>query len=186
MAEPDEPVVRSAPRPLTVTAMGRRFGLSRSTLLYYDRIGLLRPGGRSGAGYRLYSQADVARMERLMALRAAGLPLQDIRAVLDSRSSLTAQLEQQLLAVDAQMDQLREQQRVLCAMLGQPLPADGMDKAGWTALFCAIGLDDAAMQRWHAAFEARRPEAHARFLSSLGLSSDDVARLRAWSRGSVG
>jgi DNA-binding transcriptional MerR regulator len=179
-------MVRDPSRPLTVSAVGRRFGLSRSTLLYYDRIGLLTPGARSGAGYRLYSAADVARLERLMALRASGLPLEHIRAVLDSRAPLTVQLEQQLHSLHGQMDQLREQQRVLCAMLGQPVPSGSVDKAGWTAMFRAIGLDDAAMRRWHAAFEADRPQAHAQFLASLGLAPEEVARIRAWSRTLVG
>ena len=41
-----------------ITELAREFGLSRSTLLYYNRIGLLRPAGRSMAGYRLYSTKD--------------------------------------------------------------------------------------------------------------------------------
>jgi DNA-binding transcriptional MerR regulator len=175
-------MVRTTEKPLTVTAMGRRFGLSRSALLYYDRIGLLSPGARSGAGYRLYSVADVARLERIMALRAGGLPLEHIREVLDSRSSLTALLEQQLLALNGQMLQLQEQQRVLCAMLGQPATARTMDRTGWTAMFRAIGLDDEAMRRWHVAFEARQPEAHQAFLVSLGIDAVEVERLRAEAR----
>lgn len=166
--------------------MGRRFGLSRSALLYYDRIGLLSPGARSGAGYRLYSADDVARLQRIVALRAGGLPLEGIRAVLDSRSSLTAVLEQQLVALNGQMRHLQEQQLVLCAMLGQPAPARGLDKAGWTAMFRAIGLDDDGMRRWHAAFEARQPEAHRDFLASLGLDEDEIGKVRAWSRDGLG
>ena len=42
----------------TVGRLARAFGLSRSTLLYYDSIGLLRPTGRSPANYRLYTRAD--------------------------------------------------------------------------------------------------------------------------------
>ncbi|WP_227978349.1 MerR family transcriptional regulator [Arenimonas daejeonensis] len=166
--------------------MGRRFGLSRSTLLYYDRIGLLSPGARSGAGYRLYSADDVARLQRIVALRAGGLPLDGIRAVLDSRSSLTAVLEQQLVALNGQMRQMQEQQRVLCAMLGQPAPARGLDKAAWTTMFRAIGLDDEGMRRWHVAFEARQPEAHRDFLVSLGLDEDEIGKIRAWSRNDTG
>ena len=48
---------------LTISQLGRRFGLSRSTLLYYDSIGLLSPSLRSRANYRLYSRSDVERME---------------------------------------------------------------------------------------------------------------------------
>ena len=38
-----------------------------------------------------------------------------------------------------------------------------MDKAKWVELFKALGLDEAAMVRWHALFESRYPEGHRRF-----------------------
>ena len=43
----------------SVSRLGRRYGLSRSTLLYYDRIGLLSASARSAAGYRVYGERDV-------------------------------------------------------------------------------------------------------------------------------
>ena len=49
---------------LTVGRLAKRFGLSRSTLLYYDRLGLLCPSGRSGGDYRLYEDADAQRLDR--------------------------------------------------------------------------------------------------------------------------
>lgn len=48
-----------------ITELGKRFGLSRSTLLYYDRIGLLQPSGRTEAGYREYTRSDADRLERI-------------------------------------------------------------------------------------------------------------------------
>ena len=42
----------------TITRLAKQFKLSRSTLLYYDRIGLLRPSGRSPSNYRLYTGSD--------------------------------------------------------------------------------------------------------------------------------
>ena len=53
---------------LTISQLARRFGLSRSTLLYYDSIGLLSPSARSDANYRLYSRNDIERMERVIPL----------------------------------------------------------------------------------------------------------------------
>ena len=72
-------------RSLTIRALANKFGLSRSTLLYYDRMGLLCPSGRSEAGYRLYSATDVARLQRLVLYREARLPLERIRQLLDAR-----------------------------------------------------------------------------------------------------
>ena len=39
----------------SISKLARACGLSRSTLLYYDRLGLLPPSGRTGSGYRCYS-----------------------------------------------------------------------------------------------------------------------------------
>ncbi len=74
-------------------------GLSVRTLHHYDEIGLLRPSGRSDAGYRLYGDADVRRLYRIVALRRLGLALADIGGLLDApgdgadvRSVVRAQL----------------------------------------------------------------------------------------------
>ena len=83
-------------RPLTISALARRFGLSRSALLHYDRIGLLSPSGRSLAGYRCYSEADADRLRAIQTFRQAGVPLAGIRALLDDdgMDRLHAQFEQ--------------------------------------------------------------------------------------------
>lgn len=171
---------------LTIGKLARRFGLSRGTLLHYDAIGLLRPSGRSGAGYRLYTAADVARMERLCLYREAGLPLERIRALLDAPDgAAVAILENQLRALAGRLSALRRQQRVLLDLLG----ADAVRKAPeivtkerWTELLAAAGLDEDGMWRWHAEFERRAPTAHADFLLSLGLGKAEVERIRTTAR----
>jgi DNA-binding transcriptional MerR regulator len=171
----------------TVRAIARRFGLSRSTLLYYDRIGLLRPSGRSSAGYRLYSEADMARLARVMVYRDAGLPLDAIGALLDApedrgRDALTARLGQ----INEEIQVLREQQRVIVRLLGDAALAHGaraMTKEAWIALLRATGLSDADMDRWHREFEHRAPEAHHDFLLSLGIPPEEIEKIRAFSRG---
>lgn len=49
---------------LKVGELARRSGLTVRTLHHYDSIGLLKPSGRSDAGYRLYNRDDVARCTR--------------------------------------------------------------------------------------------------------------------------
>lgn len=67
----------------TVGRLARRFGLSRSTLLYYDSIGLLSPTARARGEYRQYGPEEVRRLERICTLRRAGMGLKDIRWVLE-------------------------------------------------------------------------------------------------------
>ncbi len=62
-----------------VGELGRRTGLTVRTLHHYDRIGLLSPSGRSAAGYRLYDDADVARLHQIVVLRQLGLSLEQVR-----------------------------------------------------------------------------------------------------------
>ena len=62
-----------------VGEVAARLGLTLRTLKYYEELGLVTPG-RSGSRYRLYSEADVARLERVRRMRALGLSLPTIRA----------------------------------------------------------------------------------------------------------
>ncbi len=57
-------------------------GVTARTLHHYDRLGLLRPQ-RSESGYRLYSIRDLERLEQIVALKFLGLPLKQIKTVLD-------------------------------------------------------------------------------------------------------
>ena len=57
-------------------------GVAVRALHHYDRLGLLR-AGRSGAGYRVYREGDLERLEQIVALKFLGLPLQQIRELPD-------------------------------------------------------------------------------------------------------
>ncbi len=54
-----------------------------------------------------------------------------------------------------------------------------IDKDAWVAMFKEIGLSDQQMKQWHQLFEKRHPESHEEFLSWLGISSKEVAKIRA-------
>jgi len=164
---------------LTIGQLARRCGISRSTLLYYEKQGLLAPA-RSAAGYRRYREADVARAEQIRAWRATGMDIPAIAALLRDASH-AGPVERRLQEIAAEMARLREQQDVLLRVLGKASSA-GIDKVGWTALLRAAGLDDAAMERWHALFEQQAPQAHETFLRSLGLSAPEIEHIRSWSK----
>jgi len=57
-----------------------------------------------------------------------------------------------------------------------------MSKQEWVALFKEIGLDQATMHKWHAAFEQRHPDAHQSFLEWLSIPPKEIADIRAASR----
>ncbi|MFO7172256.1 MAG: MerR family transcriptional regulator [Bacillota bacterium] len=67
----------------TVKAVAEMAGVSVRTLHYYDEIGLLRPAKVTAAGYRLYTDADLERLQQVLFFRELGLSLREIRAILD-------------------------------------------------------------------------------------------------------
>ncbi|MFI1825117.1 MerR family transcriptional regulator [Streptomyces sp. NPDC020412] len=58
-------------------------GVSVRTLHHYDEIGLVRPSGRTGAGYRAYSPGDVERLREVLAYRRLGFGLREIADLVD-------------------------------------------------------------------------------------------------------
>jgi DNA-binding transcriptional MerR regulator len=80
-------------RTYQVKDVARIAGVSIRTLHHYDAIGLLVPGARTAAGYRLYTDSDLLRLQQILIGRELGLSLEDIRRSLDdSRFDRTATL----------------------------------------------------------------------------------------------
>ena len=49
-----------------VSEFAEKAGVTVRTLHHYDRMGLLKPSGRTGAGYRLYGERDFARLQQIV------------------------------------------------------------------------------------------------------------------------
>ena len=69
---------------LTVRDVSKLTGVSVRTLHYYDAIGLLSPAVTTAAGYRLYDDTSLARLQQILLFRELEFPLRDIRRILDS------------------------------------------------------------------------------------------------------
>lgn len=68
----------------TIGKLAHKFHISRSTLLYYDSIGLLTPSMRDANRYRMYSDDDYRRLEKIMVYREAGISLDKIQGILNA------------------------------------------------------------------------------------------------------
>ena len=103
---------------LKIGELARHAGLTVRTLHHYDDIGLLRPSGRSEAGYRLYTHHEIERLHGIQALRHLGLTLDEIRRLLDDggRETLPVIIEQQVRALDRQIEQATQLRRLLGLM----------------------------------------------------------------------
>ena len=83
---------------MTVNEVSKITGLSVRTLQYYDKIGLLSPSGHTDAGYRLYDDTALERLQQIMLFRELEFPLKEIKAIMtdphfDRRKALDQQIE---------------------------------------------------------------------------------------------
>lgn len=97
-----------------VRELARMAKVTVRTLHHYDEIGLLRPAARSRAGYRLYGDDEVARLQQIQIHRALGMPLEAIRAALDDpRFDRLEALRAQRRQLEAR---LRDHERMIAAI----------------------------------------------------------------------
>jgi MerR family transcriptional regulator, thiopeptide resistance regulator len=171
---------------LTVSKLARSFGLSRSTVLYYESIGLLKPTLRTDANYRAYSTEDRERLRQICAYREAGLKLDDIRVLLDRRDTDASNvLKRRLLELDEEIAALREHQRAILKLLNvdeSQWRTEVITKDKWVSIMRGAGFNDDDMHRWHKQFEKSAPEEHQEFLEFLHIPKDEIAKIREWSK----
>ena len=90
-----------------VVEFARLAGVTIRTLHHYDRIGLLKPSGHTNAGYRLYRQEDLIRLQQIITLKFIGFSLNQIKNLLNSTSfDLTIALTQQKAIITEKRQQL--------------------------------------------------------------------------------
>ena len=97
----------------TVGRVAELSGVTVRTLHHYDEIGLLSPGGRSAAGYRIYEGSDLERLQRILFYRELGFALDEVSTIIDDpgtdalvhlrrqRGLLTERIERLNAMVDA-------------------------------------------------------------------------------------
>ena len=74
----------------TVGEVARLAHVTVRTLHHYHRLGLVTPSARSGAGYRLYSVADLERLQTALFYRELGFPLEEIRGLASTAGLIVA------------------------------------------------------------------------------------------------
>lgn len=170
----------------TIGQMAKKYALSRSTLIYYDKVGVLSPSCRTESNYRLYSDDDKQKMDRILLFRSAGLSLDSIASLLDKKDDdLNAALEHRLFAINSEIQGLRNQQKVILRILENKnleMEARVLTKEYWVSLLKAAGLDNEGMKNWHIEFERTSPESHQDFLESIGIEPDEIKSIRSWSK----
>lgn len=168
---------------LTIGRLAKEFGLSRSTLLYYDSLDLLSPLERNENGYRLYSERDRSRLKEICLYRSTGMPLEEIAELLSRKAGKTdihEMLKKRLKSINGEIVRLKQQQNAIISFLstGAELRKAITDKHVFVEILEKAGLDECARKRLHQEFEKNAPEAHHGFLAFLGFTPTEIKKIR--------
>ncbi len=164
--------------PLTIGRVAALTGLTVRALHHYDDIGLVSPSMRSAAGYRLYTDDDLRRLQQVLLFRELGLTLEIVRGLIDAPPERRrAALVEQRAALHSR---LRHGESVLKAVDATLQTLDGDTIMQTEHLF--DGFDtfhngeyaEEARQRWGDGDAWKTSQARAR-----GYSKDDWARIQA-------
>ncbi len=143
---------------MLIGEVARRSGVSARMLRHYEALGLVRPTGRTGSGYREYADEDIRRIFHIESLRSLGLSLREVRRALDDPGFAPAALVDDLIRqtrnrIAAETDLLTRLRRV-----GAAEPADWAEVLQIVALLQALRSDSAG-ERQRAALSLPRAAA---------------------------
>ena len=94
---------------MTVGEISMLLGISVRALHHWDETGLVHPSRRSAAGYRLYCEADIMRIQQVLVYRQTGMSLADIKMVLDEpETDAMTHLRRQRELVQGQISHLQQ------------------------------------------------------------------------------
>jgi DNA-binding transcriptional MerR regulator len=109
---------------LRVKEVSRRLGINPQTLYFWERLGLIPPPARNGAGYRCYSPEDVKRLAFILRAKNLGLTLSEIQDILTLKAnraltcrSLAERLTQKVHALETQIAALQTLHAELAALV---------------------------------------------------------------------
>ncbi|MFF0573285.1 HEAT repeat domain-containing protein [Streptosporangium saharense] len=127
--------------------VARRSGVSARMLRHYESLGLVRPTGRTEAGYRAYSSEDIRRIFHVESLRSLGLSLREVGRALDDPGFRPSELVDDLIRqtrerIAGEMELLTRLRRI-----GAAGPADWEDVLQTVALLQGLGAESAGRRQ---------------------------------------
>ncbi|MFF8830867.1 MerR family transcriptional regulator [Streptomyces sp. NPDC015131] len=173
---------------MLIGEVARRSGVSARMLRHYEALGLVRPSGRTGSGYREYAPEDVQRVFHIESLRSLGLSLREIGRALDEPGFTPSALVGDLIR------QTRERIAAETELLTRLCRIDATGPAGWedvlqvVALLRALGSQHAAARQRAALHSADEVPVPAEALVEAVLSETDphVAGALRWALARAG
>ncbi|WP_228992460.1 MerR family transcriptional regulator [Streptomyces sp. DH8] len=171
---------------MLIGEVARRSGVSARMLRHYESLGLVRPSGRTGSGYREYSGEDIRRIFHIESLRALGLSLREIGRALDDPGFTPSALVDDLIhrtreRIAAETELLTRLHRVHARE-----PADWEEVLQLLALLRALGNENAAARHRAALASADDVPVEALAEAALGESDPYVSGALRWALARAG
>ncbi|MFB7531295.1 HEAT repeat domain-containing protein [Streptomyces sp. NPDC056178] len=168
--------------------VARRSGVSARMLRHYESLGLVRPTGRTGSGYREYSSENIRRIFHIESLRSLGLSLRDIGRALDDPGFAPAELVDDLIR--QARDRIAAETELLTRLrrIGAAEPAGWEDVLQIVALLQALGSKSAGARQRAAlsAIEEVPVPVEALVEAVLSESDPNVAGALRWALAQAG
>lgn len=136
-----------------ISELAQHVNLSRSTLLYYEKLGLIK-AKRQTNGYRYYSDSDLQRIRLLQQLQAGGLTLKECQSCLDGKINRDMLMDR-LQVLEQEIATKQHAKQLLSSMLGMN-----------------------ASCNWHETIERTAPLAHLEWLKQQGFNEKEALRLK--------
>ncbi|WP_214411785.1 HEAT repeat domain-containing protein [Sphaerisporangium fuscum] len=127
--------------------VARRSGVSARMLRHYDSLGLVRPTGRSGAGYREYSCEDIRRIFHIESLRSLGLSLREVKRALDDPDFTPSELVDDLIRQTQERIAAETELLTRLRRIGAAEPEGWEDVLQVVALLQALGAKSAGKRQ---------------------------------------
>ncbi|MFF4880658.1 MerR family transcriptional regulator [Micromonospora sp. NPDC000668] len=138
---------------MLIGEVARRSGVSARMLRHYDSLGLVRPTGRTNAGYREYSSEDIRRIFHIESLRSLGLSLREVGRALDDPGFTPSELVDDLIRQTRKRIAAETELLTRLGRIGAAEPTGWEDVLQVVALLQALGSESAG-KRQRAALSA--------------------------------
>jgi DNA-binding transcriptional MerR regulator len=154
-------------------------------LRHYESLGLVRPTGRTGAGYREYSSEDIRRIFHIESLRSLGLSLREVGRALDDPGFTPSELVDDLITRTRERIARETELLTRLRRIGAAEPADWEDVLQTVALLHALGSESAG-KRQRAALSSVEVPVDALAEAALNESDTNVAGALRWALAQAG
>lgn len=169
---------------LTITQLARKFSISRATILYYEKKGLLEPSTRTDNGYRWYDINEIKTLKNIIAYRSFGLSVAKLAGLINQKDNAVQEqiLSEQFNVIEQEIVTLKMQQKAIVQLLKQPtsLEKKMVTKKRWVEIMTAAGFSEQDMLNWHKKFESMEPDEHQKFLESLQITAAEIKKIRSF------